>query len=215
VFIRPAQNGASLGGYTKFVYNDGDGSTGYNREIALLLNEIDVRPHDGLLAVQEFVWSDYDPQYWVINGRAYPDTLAPDNPGSGDPLESQPISALIEVNAGERMLMRISNLGYQQHAMVLPGIPMKVIGEDATLLRGPGGADLSYMTNTLYIGPGEARDVLFSAPAHSGGVGPDIYWFKNRSAHKLTNGGQPGLGGMVTQVRVHPTGTLAPQTSYP
>ena len=52
--------------------------------------------------------------------------------------------------------------------MQLTGIPLKVVGEDATLLRGPGGADLSYMTNTLYIGPGESRDVLFRAPAFVG-----------------------------------------------
>ena len=64
------------------------------------------------------------------------------------------------------MLLRLANLGYQQHAMQLPGIPMHVIGQDASLLRN-GGVDTSYWTNTLYIGPGEARDVLFDAPAYN------------------------------------------------
>src|SRR6266702_4405445 len=76
-------------------------------------------------------------------------------------------SALIQVNPGDRVLLRLANLGYQQHAMQLPGIPMHVIGQDASLLRN-GTVDTSYWTNTLYIGPGEARDVLFDAPAYSG-----------------------------------------------
>jgi hypothetical protein len=88
---------------------------------------------------------------------------------------------------------------------------MKVIGEDATLLRSPVGADLSYRTNTLYMGPGEARDVLFTAPVFStlrpGGtdtVGAyNTYYFKNRDAVKLSNAGAAGLGGMATEVRVY------------
>ena len=47
VFVRPAQDGTSkeypLGSgrhYTKFAYNDGDGSTGFDREYALFLSEI-------------------------------------------------------------------------------------------------------------------------------------------------------------------------------
>ena len=26
-------------------------------------------------------WTDYDPSFWLLNGRAYPDTIAP----NGDP----------------------------------------------------------------------------------------------------------------------------------
>ena len=124
----------------------------------------------------------------------------------------QPISSLVQCNGGDRVLLRLANLGYQQHAMQLPGIPMKVVGEDATLLRSGTGADLSYETNTLYIGPGEARDVLFTAPAYSSarpgatdaGLGPfNRYFFKNRDAVRLTNAGAAGLGGMATEVRVY------------
>jgi FtsP/CotA-like multicopper oxidase with cupredoxin domain len=221
VFVRPAQNGnIALYPSGKYAYNDGNGSTGYHREFALLLNELDTHPHDGLIAVQEFVWSDYRPNFWIINGRSYPDTVERNNhPG----FPRQPISSLIQVNAGERALLRLVNLGYEQHAMQLAGIPMKVVGEDATLLRGPApdNADLSYTTNTIYIGPGEARDVLFTAPAFngSGPTGTDLagpynpYLFMNRSPHKNTNGTEPGLGGMVTEVRVYAPGTLGAQTA--
>ncbi|HJX60965.1 MAG TPA: hypothetical protein VJ578_00220, partial [Dehalococcoidia bacterium] len=75
-----------------------------------------------------------------------------------------------------------------------------------------GRADITYLANTIYIGPGEARDVLFTAPPHSGGAGPDVYLLKNRNLNKLVNGGAPGPGGMMTEVRVYPSGTLPSQT---
>ena len=203
VFVRPTAG-------PKFAYNHP--STEFDREYSLLLNEIDVRPHDLLIGVQEFVWSEYRPQYWIINGRAYPDTIKPNKgePGADPDLENQPISSLIQARAGDTVLLRISNLGYEQHSMVLPGITMRVVGEDATFLRGPLGADLTYETNTVYIGPGETRDVLFEAPAFDAGsasgsstYGPwNTYQFKNRNYDRQTNGGANGLGGMVTEVRV-------------
>lgn len=213
IFVRPLQNSGALPAYPvagKYAYNDGDGSTAYDREFALLLNEIDTRPHDNLVSIQEFVWSDYKPNYWVINGRTYPDTILPNDDPS---LPEQPISSLMQVNEGDRVLMRLVNLGYEQQSMELVGIPMKVVGEDATLLRGPGGADLTYVTRSIYIGPGEARDVLFTAPAFGGPGSYDSYLFRNRNYHTLTNGGAPGLGGQVTEVRVYPAGTLSPQTA--
>jgi FtsP/CotA-like multicopper oxidase with cupredoxin domain len=208
VYVRPSQNGdTSLYPSGRYAYNDGDGSTGYDREFALLLNEIWTTPHDNLESIQETIWPDYKANYWTINGRSYPDTLMPNNDPS---LPAQPISSLIQVNAGERVLLRFANLGYEQQAMQLPGIPLKVVGEDATLLR-KGSVDLSYMTNTIYIGPGEARDVLFTAPAYSGG-GYATYLLKNRNVHRLTNDGASELGGQVTEVRVYPAGTLGAQT---
>jgi len=215
IYVRPAQNGTSLGGFTTFAYNDGDGSTGYDREFSVHLNEVWTTPHDNLEAIQETVWPNYKANYWTINGRSYPDTLLPNNDPS---LLAQPISSLIQVNAGERVLFRFSNLGYEQQAMQLPGIPMRVVGEDAAFLRN-GSVDLSYMTNTVYIGPGEDRDVLFTAPdfvpaqVESDANGAhNVYWLKNRSLKALTNGGMPGLGGQVTQVRVYAASTLGDQT---
>jgi FtsP/CotA-like multicopper oxidase with cupredoxin domain len=216
VYVKPAQNGnTTLYPSGKYAYNDGDGSTGYDREWALLLNEIDTRPHDGLLGVQEFVWSDYKPTYWIINGRSYPDTILPNSDPS---IPHQPISSLVKIKSGEKGLLRFVNLGYEQHAMQLTGIRMTVVGEDATLLRGPGGASLFYDTNTVYIGPGEARDAIFTAPPHStGGASdpPDVYLLKNRSYEKLVNPGATGLGGMATEVHVYPAGASLPAQTGP
>ncbi|MEU7875201.1 multicopper oxidase domain-containing protein [Dactylosporangium sp. NPDC049140] len=243
VVVRPSQDGTAktFGGktFTTFAYNDGDGSTGYDRHFAILLNEIEERQHDADRDIQEFIMTDYDPQFFTLNGRCYPQTVQPNdgngttsgivtaNPNyGGGPDASQPNSALIQVNPGDRALLRLANLGYQQHAMQLPGIPMHVVGQDASLLRngGIGGVDTSYWTNTLYLGPGEARDVLFDAPGYDAArpSGSDargsynVYYFKNRDYRKLSNHGGPGAGGMMTEVRVYqsplPAQTVVGQT---
>ncbi|MCB0162621.1 MAG: multicopper oxidase domain-containing protein [Anaerolineae bacterium] len=207
-----------------YVYDLSDGSpaldTAFDRQFTFMLNEIYSHAHDNLENVQENVWSDYKADYWVMNGRSYPDTLIRDQElsstdfGLGGGLYSQPISSLVQANAGDRVLLRIASLGYEQHVMQLPGIPMTVVGQDASYL-----GDNSYVTHSLYLGAGEARDVLFTAPPYqaslalSDAVGKyNRYWFRNRSAQRLINGDQPGLGGMLTEVRVYPAGTLGTQT---
>ena len=234
VFVRPLQDGTSLGGFTRFAYNDGDGSTGYDRHFAILLNEYWSTFHDGDRDIQESIATDYEPQWFTLNGRCYPQTLLPnDDPAlpatlriatpnanyDDAPDYSLPNSALIQVNPGDRVLLRLANLGYQQHAMQLPGLPMHVVGQDASLLRN-GTVDTSYWTNTLYIGPGEARDVLFDAPAYAATRPSDsdsrgsynVYYFKNRDWRRLSSLGAPGPSGMMTEVRVYQN-PLPPQTA--
>jgi hypothetical protein len=62
---------------------------------------------------------------------------------------------------------------------------------------------------------------LITAPAYDAalpgdtqpGAGPyNVYWMRNRNGDRNRNGTDPTLGGMVTQVRVYPTGTLGAQT---
>jgi FtsP/CotA-like multicopper oxidase with cupredoxin domain len=236
VFVRPQQDGTTIttssGTFSRFAYNDRDGSTGYHRHFAILLNEVWAHFHDGDRDIQETIPTDYDPQWFTMNGRCYPDTVRPNNdptfttpnPNYDDvPDMSQPNSSLIQINPGERGLIRLANLGYQQHALELPGITMNVVGQDASLLR-DGTEDLSYRTNTLYVGPGEARDVLFDAPAYdaarpsgSDTKGPyNVYHLKNRDWRRLSNLGASGPGGMQTEVRVYqnplPDQTVVSQT---
>ncbi len=252
VFVRPLQDGKlrKFDGktFTKFAYNDGDGSTGYDRHFAILLNETWAEQHDGDRDIQETIPTDFNPEWFTLNGRAYPQTallnddpdipvawlptsgttsgLTTTNPNYGTDDKSQPNSSLIQVNPGDRVLLRLANLGYTQDSMELPGIPMHVIGQDASLLRNGAGTiadpyvDTTYWTNTLYFGPGEARDVLFDAPAYdaaspsgSDSVGAyNVYLFKNRDWRKLSNDGAPGRGGMMTEVRVYQGSPLPDQT---
>jgi len=124
----------------------------------VLLNEFWAHFHDGDRDIQESIPTDYDPQWFTLNGRCYPQTILPNDAASLPPALriatpnqnyddapdfSQPNSALVQCNAGERVLLRLANLGYRQHAMQLPGIPMRVVGQDASLLRN-GTVDTSY-----------------------------------------------------------------------
>ena len=101
--------------------------------------------------------------------------------------------------------------------MTLAGIKMRVVGKDATPMRGRSntgardGADTSYVVNTVSFGAGESIDAIFTAPDHSGGVGPDVYVLYNRNFQRSNNLAPGGFGGQRTEVRVYPTDTLPPQ----
>jgi FtsP/CotA-like multicopper oxidase with cupredoxin domain len=228
VFVRPQQDGQSIGGFTKFAYNDGDGSTGFDREYAMMLTEVWAEAHWADAHIQLPEWSDYHADFALLNGRVYPDTLAPNGsidpfnpvhdangdliPPAGRPeLQYQPISSLVQCNAGERVLLRFANLGFLGASMTLDGIPMKVIGEDATPKLGRDGTNTSFMTNSLSIYPGNSVDAIFTAPAYQGPDPYDTYLLYNRDARVANNLAPGGFGGQMTEVRVYP-GTLPAQT---
>jgi FtsP/CotA-like multicopper oxidase with cupredoxin domain len=243
VFVHAKQDGQSIGGFTKFAYNDGDGSTGYNREYSMFLSEVWAEAHWADAHIQLPEWSDYHPDFSLLNGRVYPDTieanapLAPKNWGTAAPsylpvatdvdgnlvppagrpdLQYQPLSSLVNCNAGERVLLRFANLGFKESAMTRAGIKLRVVGRDATPMRGLDaagnrvGADTSYETNTLNIGPGESYDAIFTAPPHVG-PGYDTYLLYNRN-YKRSDNLTHSLGGQATEIRVHAAGTIPAQT---
>ena len=256
VFVRPAQNKTGATGAPKargyatdvapygtggstapmgYVYNDGvpqndPRSTAYDREFAIFLSEFWAQSHYDDAHIQVSDWSDYHADFYLMNGRSYPDTLASNGGGtdmtSGDlitpagrpDLQHQPISSLIECNAGDRVLLRFVNLGYTQPTMKLTGIQMRVVGKDATPLRGVGagglrnGADTSFVTDVVYMGAGESYDAIFIAPPKTGG-GYDTYLLFNNSLGALNAPGAAGLGGQMTEVRVYAAGTLPAQTA--
>jgi FtsP/CotA-like multicopper oxidase with cupredoxin domain len=211
VSVRPKQNKTPIGRDpvgTKYAYNDGDGSTRYDREFAFMITELWSAAHYRDAHIQVSDWTDFDPSFWLLNGRAFPDTTAPNgNPLStaAGRLQYQPISALIQCNAGERVLLRLSSLGYQNHAMTVDNIDLQIVAKDANLLKGRDGTTNYITTNTVDVGPGESRDVIFTAPS------PGEYLLYDRKYSYLENGGGPGYGGMMTKIIV---GTnFAPQTA--
>jgi Multicopper oxidase len=222
-----------------YVYNDGvipgnPESTAYDREFVIFLNEMWAMAHYNDAHIQATDWSDYHADFYLMNGRSYPDTLAPNGGYGGTPflpdpttgsnvapagrpdLQNQPISSLVNANAGERILLRFVNLGYTQAAMRLTGIPMHIMGKDATPLHGLSGgtrtgADTSYYTDTIYIGAGESYDALFTAPPHTG-AGYDTYLLHNHAYGALTKPGGSGQAGQMTEIHVYAAGTLPLQT---
>jgi FtsP/CotA-like multicopper oxidase with cupredoxin domain len=235
VFVRPLQNGdTSFYPSGKYAYNDGDGSTGYDRENALFLSEIWAKGHWGDAHIQESDWSTFKADFSLLNGRVHPYTLLPNSPvdltnsihaltfqtdGNGDlmtnpgyeHLQYNPHSSLVTCNAGERVLLRFANLGFREAAMTLAGIKMNVVGRDASPMIGRDGTDTSYMTNTILMGAGESYDCIFEAPAYEGPGPYDTYILYNRRYTQESNLSPGGSGGQRTEVRVYPAGTLAPQ----
>jgi FtsP/CotA-like multicopper oxidase with cupredoxin domain len=134
------------------------------------------------------------------------------NPGL-EHLQYQPHSSLVSCNAGEKVLLRFANLGFREAAMTLAGIPMKVVGRDATPMKGRDGTDTSYTTDTLLFGAGESFDVIFTAPTFAGGTNLDShgraydrYMLYNR---RYTQ--EQATHGQRTEVRVYAPGTLPVQ----
>ncbi len=233
VFVKPLQNGQNISGYTKFMYNDGDGSTGFDREYAMFLSEVWAESHWADAHIQLPEWSDYRADFSLLNGRVYPDTIAPN--GSIDPfnpvhdpdgdliptpgyehLKYQPHSSLVQCNSGERVALRFSNLGFREQAMTTAGLRMRVVGRDATPMKGRDGTDTSYETETLNIGPGESYDAIFTAPAFSGGSGTsgqgyDTYMLYNRAYQRSNNLADGGFGGAATEIHVYASGVAAQQ----
>jgi hypothetical protein len=225
----------------KYAYNDYDGSTAYDRENALFLSEIWAEGHWNDAHIQESDWSLFKADFSMLNGRVYPDTLLPNSPinlaasshaltiqtdSNGDlmtnsgleHLQYNPHSSLITCNAGERVLLRFANLGFREAAMTMAGIKMRVVGRDATLMRGRDGTDIGYLTNTILIGAGESYDCIFEAPAFTGGTNVDsqgrpydTYILYNRRYTQDSNLTAGGGAGQRTEVRVYSTGTLDPQ----
>lgn len=219
IYVRPKQNTGNFGQPAgKYAYNDGNGSTRYDREFVIFLSEVWAEAHWDDAHIQAIDWSEYKPDFYLMNGRTYPDTLLGNwtrTPSTGayttagrDDLRYQPISSLVKANAGERVLLRFVNLGYTKQSMELGGIKMKVVGKDANLLRGRDSTDLSFLTNTVMIGPGESVDAIFSAPPVTT---TSTYLLYNRAYRQLANGGASGLGGQMTEVRISPIGTLPTQ----
>jgi FtsP/CotA-like multicopper oxidase with cupredoxin domain len=231
VFVRPIQDGRPFTHqgrtFTRFAYNDGDGSTGFDREFAMLLTEIWAEAHWDDAHIQLPDWSDYRADFALLNGRVHPDTLAPN--GSVNPfapvhdaggdlvptpghehLQYQPISSLVRCNAGDRVLLRFANLGFRQAVMTTPGLRLRVVGKDATPMRGRDGTDTSYGVETLSFGAGESIDAIFTAPAYRGPGPFDRYLLFNRALSRA-DGLAGGTSGQRTEIHVHPPGTLGPQ----
>lgn len=206
IYVRPAQDGTlkTYNGknYTRFVYNDGDGSTGYNKSYALQLSSFDHVYHEEHLGVQPLPFANMKDTYAMINGRGYPDTVNPGSlpaPVENGGIPSQNTSALIQLNRaveGEKLLLRLTNLSITNYYTVgTLGLPMRVVGGGAHIARGPGGKDLYYDTASVTLGGGEATDIIID----TAGVPAGTYFLYTTNLNYLSNFDQD-FGGMMTEI---------------
>jgi len=203
VFSDPDGSGRS---YDKFAYNDGDGSTGYHVDYPIQIASFDPDFHDASFNVQPLPFALMKDRFPMLNGRGYPDTVNPsaltntaDTEGYPS-LASQKINALITASKGQKILLRISSLSTTSfHTLSVLGIPMKVVGRGARILRGPGGQNLYYHTNSVDLGGGEAVDVILDTKD----VAPGTYFLYVKNLDHLSNDSED-FGGMMTEIIVSP-----------
>ena len=225
LYVRPAQDDnitlRNLGtarfpgapAFAGFAYNDNDASTGYDNAFVLQIAAFDPAFHNQSEEVQPLPFAAMDDRYPMLNGRGYPDTVNPD-PIVTAPLDgvtpSQRLSSLITASPGQRILLRISSLSTTSfHTLESGGIPMRVVGRDAALLRGPSldngvtpGIDLSYDANSVTVGGGQSTDVLLQIPQVPFVVpGETTYFLYVRELEHMNND-KDRFGGMMTEIRV-------------
>jgi FtsP/CotA-like multicopper oxidase with cupredoxin domain len=188
-----------------YVYNDGDGSTAYDKEYPIMLSAMDGEFHDASLNTQPLPFAAMIDTYPMMNGRGYPDTAsatAPPIPPDSTANPPQPISSLIEIDRateGTRILLRLINLGVvQEYTVTALGLPMKVVGRGARLLRGAGGEDVFVDTNVVTLGGGESADVIID----TGGLAAGTYFLYTTNLNYLSNN-EEDFGGMMTEIVIN------------
>jgi hypothetical protein len=192
-------------GGAKYAYNDGDGSTAYDVEYPIQMMGFDPNFHYVGMTFNPEAFADMKDKYFLLNGRGYPDTVNP-NPIStlssdGVKRPAQPIPALITINktAGQtRALLRLSMLSVTEHVTIgTIGIPMRVIAQNARLLRDMAGGDMTYLTNSITMGGGESTDVILDVSNVPAGT----YYLYSTNLDHLSNDAE-NVGGMMTEIHV-------------
>jgi FtsP/CotA-like multicopper oxidase with cupredoxin domain len=214
LYVSPMQNGTALPDpdgsgriHTSFVYNDVDGSTGYDVEVPIQLGSFDPAFHDASMTVQPLPFADMKDKYAMMNGRGYPDTVnpAPLSPPVNPVTEpdpgkvSQKVSSVVTATSGQKVLLRLSNLSVTNfYTVTALGLPMKVVGTGAHILRGPDGTELYYDTSSVTLGGGEAADVIID----TAGVTPGTYFLYTTNLNYLSNNTED-YGGMMTEIVIN------------
>jgi len=203
--------GTTTAGYA---YDDGDGSTAYEVEYPIQIHGFDPNFHFVGMTFNPEGFSDMKDKYFLLNGRGYPDTVTagPLQTVAADGVNhmSQPLPSIINIPAGGRALLRISDLDVTEYQTLASlGIPMKVIGYNAKLLRDQAGNNLAYYTNSITLGGGESLDVILDSCAVRAATGActtpmatGVYFLYTPNLDHLSNDAE-NFGGLMTEVHVN------------
>jgi FtsP/CotA-like multicopper oxidase with cupredoxin domain len=111
-----------------------------------------------------FNLNNYHPRYWLVNGRGFPDTVAPN---FASWLPSQPYGALAHIQPNDDIsnplpyLERFLNVSSQPLPFHPHGKNGVIIGQDGQPLRNGENEDISYERFALVASPGQTYDALF------------------------------------------------------
>lgn len=172
-----AQYQTALGLYGAFIvrpatptqaYSGAD--TAFDDEALLVLSEIDPALNNSANPAA-FDLRGFQPKYWLINGKAYPQTDA------------------IPTGAGRKVLLRYVNAGLQNHTMSLLGAYQRLLSKAGSELP-----NKQPMVSQL-LAPGQSADMLVTVSAGAPAGGKYALYDGSLVLH---NNGAPGFGGMLT-----------------
>jgi hypothetical protein len=204
-----------LGNVQRYTYNDGDGSTAYDVEYPLQMHGFDPNFHFVGMTFNPEAFVDMKDKYFLLNGRSYPDTVAPGPQASmtsdGQMHYSQPMPAIVNIPVGGKALLRMVNLSVTEyHTLQSLGVPMKEVGFNAKLLRDQAGMNTEFYTNSITLGGGESLDVILDASdAGCGSSGcaaalypaGSVFYLYTPQLDHLSNDAE-NFGGLMTEVHI-------------
>ena len=203
----PASNSALRASTGNYVYNDGDGSTYYDVEYPIQIHGFDPNFHFIGMTFNPEDFADMKDKYFLLNGRSYPDTVTagPLETESADGANhySQPLPSIINIPAGKKALLRISDLDVTEYQTLASlGIPMHVIGYNAKLLRDQAGNNLDYYTNSITLAGGESLDVILDTSDTTKYKSGSVFYLYTTNLDHLSNDAE-NFGGLMTEVRIN------------
>jgi len=193
--IQGTQHQAAMGMYGALIVRPSSGpgyaynnpATAFAREAVLVLSEVDPALNNSA-APASFDMRSFAPKYFLVNGKAYPDTAA--------------IAAL----SGETVLLRYINAGMQSHAMSTLGVSQKAIAVDGHPYAHP------HRMVAETIATGQTLDVLTSLPVGAAdGTQYAIYDANSMLRNSSTN----SMGGMLVYLNVGATPPGGSDTTGP
>ena len=158
-------------------------STCYDIEYLYVLSEVDIDTHQaaeqqaggaGPIKLPE---GTYVSEYWLMNGRVGPDTMAATTtPGQGI-LPNQPYGSLTRMNPGQRLLIRVVGAGREMHPFHHHGNHARMIAVDGQLLVNSAGHLSGPLVFTVPSIPGQTADAIFEWTGKE--LGWDMYGHKD------------------------------------
>ena len=196
-----------LGAAQQYAYNDGDGTTAYDVEYPLQIHGFDPNFHFVGMTFNPEAFVDMKDKYFLLNGRSYPDTATagPMQTESSDGRNhfSQPLPSIINIPAGGKALLRISDLDVTEYQTLASlGIPMHVIGYNAKLLRDQAGNNMYYYTNSITLAGGESLDVVLDASNTTLYPSGSVFYLYTPQLDHLSNDAE-NFGGLMTEVHIN------------
>jgi FtsP/CotA-like multicopper oxidase with cupredoxin domain len=191
----------------KYAYNDGDGTTAYDVEYPIQIHGFDPDFHFVGMTFNPENFAGMKDKYFLLNGRSYPDTVTPGplatQTSDGKQHFSQPLPSIINIPAGGKALLRISDLDVTEYQTLASlGLPMQVIALNAKLLRDQAGNNLYYNTNSITLAGGESLDVILDASNKTLYPSGSVFYLYTPQLDHLANDAE-NFGGLMTEVHIN------------